>query len=157
LLEGLKTALEKAETKADVAVVLGAGTVGFGVDALASVHGAPPGTVSALSAGGALAAKKAWDARRETKRAKKAATKALGKEKQARPRAQKLETFFATQGYEEGVRVIRAHLDWRDEDIIDDEQLDQAVEAARKDFLEWVKKPLHDAPTRPDVPVQRAT
>jgi hypothetical protein len=150
MFEGLKTALGKAETTGDVAVVLGAGTLGFAVDALAAVHGVfSPGTVSALSATGALSAKKAWDARREAKRAEKAAAKALENVKGARPRAEKLERFFAAQRYEEGMRAISAQLAWREQDIIDDEQLGQAVEAARNDFLVWVKEPGH-APAPPD-------
>jgi hypothetical protein len=157
MFEDLKTALGKAETKGDIAIVLGFGTAGFAVDALANVHGVfSPGTVSALSATGALSIKKGWDARREAKRAEAAATKVLGEAKEATARAKKLEEFFVAQGYAEGARVIRAQLDWREQDIIDDEHLDQAVEAARNDFLAWVRKPRDPVPSVPDVPVNPA-
>ena len=94
-----------------MAVVLGAGTLGFVVDALASVHGVfSPGTVSALSATGALAAKKGWESRREAKRAEKAAATAIGKVEEARARAEKMAWFFEGQGYAEGVRAMRTQL-----------------------------------------------
>jgi hypothetical protein len=157
MFDGLKTVLGKAETKGDVAVVLGAGTAGFVVDALATVHGVfSPGTVSALSAAGALSAKKGWEAAREAKRkakrAEKAAAKALENAKEARARAEKLEKFFAAQQYEEGMRAMSAQLGWREQDIINDEQLNKAVEAARKDFLAWIKKPGPRTDTKPDEP-----
>jgi threonine dehydrogenase-like Zn-dependent dehydrogenase len=155
MFEDLKNALGKAETKGDVAVVLGAGTLGAAIDLIVSAHGAPsPGVVSALSASGALAAKKGWEARKDAKRAKKAAEDALGKVKEAPARAQRILDFFEQQGYDNGVEVMHTQLDWHTQHIIDDEQLDQAVEAARNDFLAWVKRGRQATPQ--DIAVEPA-
>lgn len=142
MFEDLKATLAKAETKGDVAVVLGAGTVGFVVDGLLSGHGLfSPGVVSGLSATGALSAKKAWDSVREAKRAKKAAAKALEKVTDAVARAEKLQVFFTERGYEVGVQEMVVHLDLRKQGLIDDARLYQATEAALDDYLAHVRKP----------------
>ena len=158
MLEELKTVLGKAETKGDVAVVLGAGTVGFVVDALASVHGVfSPGTVGALSATGALSAKKGWEARREAKRAQVVAAKALKNVHEARARAERLVEHFARREYNEGVRVLTEQLALRQQNLIDDEELEQAVEDARNDFIAWIKDAAGGVAATSDVSVRPAT
>jgi threonine dehydrogenase-like Zn-dependent dehydrogenase len=140
MFEDLKNALAKAETKGDVAVVLGAGTVGAAVDLIVSAHGAPsPGVVSALSASGALSAKKGWEARKDAKRAARVADKALGKARDAATRAARLRDFFAEHRYQDGLDAIGTQIEWHALEIIDDEQLEQAIQATRGEFLVWVK------------------
>ncbi|MFE3195834.1 hypothetical protein ACFXHA_43025 [Nocardia sp. NPDC059240] len=139
--DDLKAVLDKAETKWDVTVVLGAGVAGFVVDALAISHGVmSPMTVSALSATGALSLKKGWDASRDTRRQSKAARQAMEKVTGAPVRARELVKFFADEGYKDGDQNLPVQLVLHEKGIIDDEQLNLAVDKALSAYLTRPKK-----------------
>ncbi len=146
MFEAFRSAMDKAETKGDTAVVLGAGVAGFAIDAIASVHGVfSPGTVAGLSAAGALSVKKGFDARRDAKRARRESDKAVREAAAATDRAKELGKYFADQGYANGKQELQTQLEWRELDIIDDAKLDEALTAARINFLAWVGagRPTH--------------
>lgn len=139
MFDAFKSAMDKAETKSDTAVVLGAGVAGFAIDAIASVHGGfSPGTVAGLSAAGALSVKKGFDARRDAKRARRESEEAVREAAGASDRVEKLAKYFADQGYAKGEQELRTQLEWRKLDIIDDAKLDEALITARSNFLAWV-------------------
>ena len=111
-----------------------------------------PGTVGALSASGGLAAKKAWDARRDQVRANVQAgseARLLGRsssehrspwaERHLLERAERLAEFCQQRGYTSGVRVLGTHRDMFENGLIAREQLQNAIQEVSNDFLAWDK------------------
>ncbi len=124
----------QAKTAGDYASIIVGGTAGLAVDALVFTHsGIPQGTATVIGAGGLFGLKKTWDAGRAAAKQQKAARKARG-------RAEKLLASFTADGYDEGVQFLNTQLDWHTTEIITNQELNEAILAARTDFLAWQKR-----------------
>ncbi len=150
MFDTIKDLYAKAETKADVSVLLGAGTIGYAVDAIYDpISELAPASVAALLASGGLAIKKGIDAFLEGRRARWREYKVHETRNAAIDRAETLQQFFLDHEYPEGFLRVDTHLEWRRVDIIDDQQLDQACEAVRKGYLAQLDVKRSRLPERP--------
>lgn len=133
-----KEIFKAIETPGDWAVVLIAGTVGFGGDLLSTVHGLPsPGTLGGLSATGALGLKKGYQASRAAIRRRKAAAAILRRVRDAPTRAEKLVRLFEEKGFDSGVQALQNARDLHSLGEWDDSKLDEACEAVVNEYAAW--------------------
>jgi hypothetical protein len=113
-----KEILDATDGPADLAVVLIAGAAGLFGDAVLTIHGAPsPGLVSATAAASALGTKKAFQAGRKARKARKRAAKMI----------KRLQAGGTSPGERER---LEKDLQLREEGLISDAELDQTVDRA---------------------------